>query len=355
MFDEDRLDERMFQKQTSLRKRFVLAYVRPALRLKRRFGQVLLVYPMLLLTLAVLHVLLPQANGVLATATIFAPYLFMAALSLMPLALRHGATVLRQALLMCAVMYGVCFTPAPPALSWPQGPAAMHVRAMTWNLLFSNRRLDEIRGALHATPATVVALQELSPDQADMIEKDQALAHRFQHRLLRPRANAAGMGLLSTYPILEHGALDIPAVLWSRLDLGRGRTLLVVNAHPTLVNPRWNGFESTNRDRGIAQVRLLIAPMLGRGEPLLLLGDFNVTVREPAYHDLARGLRDAYLSTGSGIGATWRPEQYKDLPFGVLRIDYVLTSPEIRPVDTRVDCAARGSDHCLLNTTFAIP
>ena len=27
---------------------------------------------------------------------------------------------------------------------------------------------------------------------------------------------------------------------------------------------------------------------------LLLMGDFNVTEREPAYHDLAEGLQDAY-------------------------------------------------------------
>ena len=41
------------------------------------------------------------------------------------------------------------------------------------------------------------------------------------------------MGLLSRYPILEEGKIVIPPVLWARLDLGEGHTVMLVSAHPT--------------------------------------------------------------------------------------------------------------------------
>ena len=38
-----------------------------------------------------------------------------------------------------------------------------------------------------------------------------------------------------------------------------------------------------------------------------MVGDFNVTEREPAYNDLSTGLVDAYHVVGTGTGTTWRP------------------------------------------------
>jgi len=121
-----------------------------------------------------------------------------------------------------------------------------------------------------------------------------------------------------------------------------------------IVDPRFLRFDPSHRDEGIAQVRALVESMLRQGDPLILVGDFNVTEREPAYVELTAGLRDAFMVAGSGNGNTWRPEWLTGLPLPLLRIDYMLCSPQVRPLCLRVDRALRGSDHCPVHGIFEL-
>ena len=75
------------------------------------------------------------------------------------------------------------------------------------------------------------------------------------------------------------------------------------------------------------------------------MGDMNTTEREQAYADFTAGLRDAHLDAGIGPGLTWRPDELKSLPFGLIRIDYVLTSPDLVALSSTVKCTDL-SDHC---------
>ena len=74
----------------------------------------------------------------------------------------------------------------------------------------------------------------------------------------------------------------------------------------------------------------------------------------PGYGELSRGLHDAHLDVGAGTGSTWRPDQLKWLPFGILRIDYLLSSPNLVPLSASTDCTPRDSDHCILSGAFQL-
>lgn len=52
-----------------------------------------------------------------------------------------------------------------------------------------------------------------------------------------------------------------------------------------------------------------------------------------------------------GPGLTWRPDALNGLPFGVVRIDYLLTTPDLQAISTHVVCNDL-SDHCLLTAEF---
>ena len=93
--------------------------------------------------------------------------------------------------------------------------------------------------------------------------------------------------------------------------------------------------------------------MIAAGRPLLL-GDFNLTDREPAFADLSAGLWDAHLEVGQGTGSTWRPSRLEFLPLGILRIDHFLGGPRTRPLTVGEDCTPMGSDHCILFGEAAI-
>ncbi len=344
---------------------------------KQILRKAILLYPPFLLGLSALHRFWPRRRGFLALTAVFAPYLFLPLLLLLPAARRRDARLLRLGLCACALVYAVRFLPGTPRQPRRAMPGARRFSVMSWNILFRNRRAAEIPAFLASGPADVVALHELRPSHADMIRRDPALAKRYPYQLLCPHGRASGIGLLSVFPILEHSSHEMPPAICARLDLGAGRTVIVVSAHPTfgdprrrdpepadrtrlvaalrqIVDPRFLRYDPSFRDRGIARVRALVDPLLGRGESLLLVGDFNVTEREIAYRELTAGLCDAHRNAGGGASNTWRPDWLMGLPFGLLRIDYLLSTPDIRPLRVSADCTPRGSDHGIMSGEFEL-
>lgn len=321
-------------------------------------------YPLALLGLTALHRATPQRDGVLALTQVFAPYLFLAALALVPLAFLRGAAALRVLLAACCVAGGVQFTPRLAAPT-PAAPAdAPRVTAMSWNMFIANGQHDAARQLLLSRPAEIVALQEVDEG---WLANDPAIARVYPHRSPPFVGGAREVAILSVYPIVEYHPFEIRdggrasvAGLWVRLKVGRGRTLAVATAHPsppaTSDAPcdRPLCYAPYQRDAQLRQIRAAVEPLLGSGEPLLLMGDFNVTEREPAYRDLTAGLQDAQAQVGRGLGLTWRPYALMGREWPVLRIDYLLSGPTVTPLQTSVDCRPRGSDHCAIFGTFAV-
>ncbi len=69
------------------------------------------------------------------------------------------------------------------------------------------------------------------------------------------------------------------------------------------------------------QVDLMNDHIRSSAYPVILCGDFNDTPVSYTYFNLSKGLKDAFIESGSGIGTTFRGS----LPY--MRIDYVLYSP----------------------------
>ncbi|MEO8286311.1 MAG: endonuclease/exonuclease/phosphatase family protein [Chloroflexota bacterium] len=348
--------------------RALTSYERPVLasvgtgRRRPAMG-VLLVYPVLLIVLSVFTMVVPQREGLLAVAQIFEPHLFLPLLVLIPFAFMRGMPGLRVALLLCLVLFGARFMPNFLAATHPLAPDATSVSVLTWNVYAGNDRYADVAGMLAERPADVVLLQEADYKR---FEGNDAVSSAYPYRLTEPDDAPPGMVLLSVYPFLSHGILDgerdlwdIPRLLWARLDLGDGRTVTVVGAHPISAYSVGSAcslpvcYEPAWRDEQITAMRdSYISPMLASGDPIILAGDFNVTEREPAYTDLARGLTDAWRAVGSGVGTTWRPTFMMNQHLSLLRIDYLFSSPQITPVGITVDCTPRASDHCIVIGRF---
>ncbi len=313
------------------------------------------IVPLALLLLAALHSFAPRGHGVVALTQIFAPYLFYALVPLIPLVFAPGRYLFKLAMLSCLLVFCLRFGSSLVSLPASATPNSRQLSALTWNLELTNRQMGTIRDQIVRTSADIVGLQELTYAQAEALASDVELRTRYPYRLLTPRSRARGMGLLSRYPIVEQdqGSETLPQMV--RLDLGNDTTLTVINAHPRPARIRLPLFyEPTRRDTQIAAVRKLIDARLAEGESLLVLGDFNITEREPTYRALVAGLQDAHLLVGHGSGNSWRPGLLKPLPLGVLRIDYLLTSSHLRPLRTHTDCTPRGSDHCSIHGEFEL-
>jgi endonuclease/exonuclease/phosphatase family metal-dependent hydrolase len=96
------------------------------------------------------------------------------------------------------------------------------------------------------------------------------------------------------------------------------------------------------------QVDLMNAHIKKSAHLVIICGDFNDTPVSYTYYNLSKGLKDAFIESGSGIGTTFRG----NLPY--MRIDYVLYSPwftsqyfEIKRVNL--------SDHYPVVSRFVVP
>ena len=323
-----------------------------------------------LLALAAVAFAAPQRSGLLALGEILAPLLFVPLLLALPLAVlpfsgrgRRARGLLRVGLIVCAVVAVTWFGPDWVSLPASADPAALQVGVTDWNLELGEPDPAVVLDVLRATPPGIVALEELQPRHSGPIGSDPQIRARFPYQKLYPTDGSQGIGFLSSYPIVAMGRHPSdPPVIWARLDAGNGRTLDVVVAHPRPGDvqtlgplPIPVGFDASQRDAEIAYVRSQVDPLLATGLPLVLVGDFNTTDREPAYADLSSGLVDAHVAVGLGPGSTWRPDPLKWLPFGLLRIDMVFTGNGARPIGISPDCAPRGSDHCLVRATVDVP
>lgn len=321
-------------------------------------------FPAALLALTLLHTFAPRRDGMVALTQVFAPYFFLALLALVPLALLRGAGALRLLLVACCVVGGARFAPRVTAPAPVVVADAPRVTVMNWNMFIANGEREAARQFLLSRPAEIVALQEVDER---WLAAEPALARVYPHRSPPFVGGAREVAVLSTYPIVEYHPFEVRGVgsasvagLWVRLKVGGGRTLAVATAHPvppaTAEPPcgRPLCYAPYLRDAQLRQIRAAVEPLLGRGEPLLLLGDFNVTEREPAYRELTAGLRDAHVVAGRGLGLTWRPYALMGREWPVLRIDYLLSGPTVTPLHTAVDCRPRGSDHCAVFGTFAV-
>jgi len=315
----------------------------------------LALYPLALVMLTLTALLDPPRVGAAALAQVLVHFLFLPALLLVPLALLGGMVLLRFALAAAAATFLLVY---PPALNLavPATAGSAELSVLSWNIYVGGVSPEQLRAALAEYQPDVVMLQEA---RWRMFADDAELAASYPYQLLRPEEAAPGMVILSRFPILESGVpsldsdhWDMPRMLWARLDLG-DRTVTVVNAHP--IAPRIGGagcrlaacYNTGWRDRQISDVRAVIDALRRPAEPLIVAGDMNVTEREPAYRELARGMQDAHRVAGRGFGASWRPG-FVEAPFGLIRIDYIFTNEQARPVALHTDCANRGSDHCLL-------
>ncbi|HVG98798.1 MAG TPA: endonuclease/exonuclease/phosphatase family protein [Chloroflexota bacterium] len=233
-------------------------------------------------------------------------------------------------------------------------PAALTV--MTYNVGNGLAAPERLVGALRASGADLIGLQELAGPQAVAIRE--GLAEAYPYQVLHP-TGFSGKGLLSRAPILDREQLHLYP---SRPDLHvrvavLGAEVTVVVAHPPPPRVRWRGLVFD--PRAMAQIAAL-GRLAANRRPAVLVGDFNMTARH-AVSALLRsgGLLDAFQAAGRGRGGTlpkrtghssrvdllpgWPARGLPGL-LPLARVDYIWHTADLLPLECWVGADA-GSDH----------
>ncbi len=241
---------------------------------------------------------------------------------------------------------GQLWSPSPAVASDDQ-----ELVVLSWNLELGSKAAVMAVDGIAAVDADLVALQELTPDVAAMLESDARIRARYPYRVLEPGEGVDGMGLLAKRPLLVRGSERDPLILRAGLLLEHGTIVDVLDVHPYpprvgRAGPLPIGLDTRARDDALGSIA-------GRLETLddptlaLVVGDLNTTSTEPGMAPLGSSLTDAHAVAGTGPGFSWRPSSLEALGVGILRIDHVLSGSRIQPVASSVDCSLPG-DHCRL-------
>lgn len=209
---------------------------------------------------------------------------------------------------------------------------------------------DRLVHYLYYAEADIIGLQELADAQAEAIERH--LYASYPYRVLVP-GGFAGKGLLSKFPIVSsesvsfaHGRPDLSATL----EIA-GRSARVVVAHPRPPKVRVSG--ATFDPVTLRQIQE-VARLATSGSPSLVLGDFNMTDRQPEHRIMtAAGLIDAFHEVGQSAASfpkrVGQPHRFGartqniGLP-PLIRIDYIWYTREFVARSAGIGRDA-GSDH----------
>lgn len=214
------------------------------------------------------------------------------------------------------------------------------LRILSGNLKNGEADPQAFAELVQAWRADVVAVQELSPNQAE------ALARVLPHGRLEPADDYLGMGIVLRHPAaLDRVSLGHRDARIARLDPdswpGLDRPLEIVNVHIQSPVSRASGSPWQRRRH---QIRGLCAYLDASNGPRVVLGDFNATPAWPVYWRVAERLEDLASSHARGRAAlparTWSP-RIGGVP--LLRIDHCFGDGVVVEAFEVVEIC--GSDH----------
>jgi endonuclease/exonuclease/phosphatase (EEP) superfamily protein YafD len=252
----------------------------------------------------------------------------------------------RAVALGCLALAGIAVAQVAPwyfgADDGPADPARPAVRLLVANVYHVNHDRGPIQRLIAAENPDVVGLIEVSEAWLRGLAPLRAL---YPHYFEVPNESYVGLALYSRLPLRDARVLRLPdeessPAIAATLATAAGDVELLL-VHP--MSPVNAPFIRKRNEQIAALARYVRA---ARG-PLVMAGDFNLSMWNDGYRPLVdiAGLNNA--RKGHGISSTW-PAFAPAVP-----IDHVLATPGVRLREFRV-LPRIGSDHLPVFTEFSI-
>lgn len=268
-------------------------------------------------------------SGPLALLNTFAFWLHVPLLIVVPVALllRKIYTVLPAlALAVSTALWLVVPMFPQPSEARDTG---QELKVITFNLYTGNRQIDSVVDWLLEQEPDVIMFQEVSYANAVRTPLDRLMT-ALPHVLYFEKSL-----LFSRFPIVEQDTASLSKgekgreLIHAVLELESGN-IAVYGVRLSTPNLSAGGY---NEDKRNDQIAYLFDVLDDETLPFIIGGDFNLSEYSTVYHDLSREIQDAFRTAGTGPGFTWGPSQ---LPFLVMRLDYVFADSAFEITDARV-------------------
>jgi endonuclease/exonuclease/phosphatase family metal-dependent hydrolase len=252
---------------------------------------------------------------------------------------RHSAALLGIGVAAYLLLFGALFLP-----DFKNSFQSTDLTLMTYNTGNGMAPWADLETAIRESGADIVAIQESIAEEIPLYQRDLSDLYPYQ---VFYGSGLAGIGLLTRYPIREQ---ELKYFLSSRpylvVDLEiEKRMLTVISVHPPPIFGPGAAQDGARADYG-----MMADWVVERGNTIVL-GDLNISDQNEGYTVMMkRALDDAHRETGFGLGLTYprrlnsRGSIRSRWSTPVIRIDYILTTDELQPLETWIG-EDGGSDH----------
>lgn len=173
----------------------------------------------------------------------------------------------------------------------------------------------------------------------------------------------------SKYEIIENGSIPFVSngdALYADVVV-KGKRIRFVNVylepfqlHKSMVKPTSDIDENEEKARGLVrkflpvfkthqkQVEILKDFIKQSPYPVILAGDFNSVPNSYEYYSVSDILQDCFLEAGNGFSTSFHDYKFP------IRIDYIFSSKELKPLSYKVDRTRKLSDHYPVMATFSL-
>ena len=178
------------------------------------------------------------------------------------------------------------------------------------------------------------------------------------------KEHVLGHAILSKFPLINKGAFDFNRTSNNSIyaDVVKGKdTIRIYNLHleSLRISPKVSFLQEVDKDKILKR---LSNGFIGQQEhmaqildhkaetpyPVLLCGDLNNTPFSYVYRKIEKGMKDAFVEKGNGLGTTYLFDSYP------MRIDYVFASEEIEVLKFET-IKKTFSDHYPVSALVGLP
>lgn len=230
---------------------------------------------------------------------------------------------------------------------WPGAAIATEMngkplRVLLSNVLTGNRRYSDVISLVKDENPDLAVFVEVSNAWAEELKVlNDLLPYSFTHQ----DSPKYGVAIYSKLPLQNPTAQAISSgrkVLFTTVDF-QGKTLSVIAGHPSVPTRRKSFID---RNQQLVAMGNYAAQM---NNPVMVIGDFNVTMWSPFYQKMVQPARLRNVREGFGILPTWPTHK----PLFYIPIDHCLVSQDIQVQNVRVGRQV-GSDHLPLITDLIL-
>ncbi len=223
--------------------------------------------------------------------------------------------------------------------------APLELKVAASNVFFGNEDAARVIAWVRSERPDIISFEEVTPAFLEALE---VLAADYPHRLNSNSNGRFATALFSRYPFEESRLLGVAENRDREIATGvriGERRIRVVAVHATWP---YGGTMSRIRNQELATLSEYVR---AQAEPVILLGDFNITPFSPHFRALLieqAGLRSA----AAGYG--WNPTWPSFLPLAGIQIDHILVSEQIGVRNFRRGPRV-GSDHWPIVAELTVP